>query len=139
MLFGFEWDTTNGWTLAVSILPIALGYHVAHYLPGFLVDAQYALAALSDPFARGDDWLGLQPFYVTTGFFNTQSGVRAIWLAQAGAVVLGHVLGILLAHRIALGHHATPKRAILAQLPLALFMIGYTFFGLWLLASPRGA
>ena len=124
---------------AVSILPIALGYHVAHYLPGFLVDAQYALAALSDPFARGDDWLGLQPFYVTTGFFNTQSGVRAIWLAQAGAVVLGHVLGILLAHRIALGHHATPKRAILAQLPLALFMIGYTFFGLWLLASPRGA
>ncbi|MEC7259192.1 MAG: hypothetical protein VXW58_15385, partial [Pseudomonadota bacterium] len=124
---------------AVSILPIALGYHVAHYLPGFLVDAQYALAALSDPFARGDDWLGLQPFYVTTGFFNTQSGVRAIWLAQAGAVVLGHVLGILLAHRIALTHHATPKRAILAQLPLALFMIAYTFFGLWLLASPRGA
>ncbi|TQS73619.1 ectoine/hydroxyectoine ABC transporter permease subunit EhuD [Rhodobacteraceae bacterium] len=24
MLFGFEWDTTNGWTLAVSILPILL-------------------------------------------------------------------------------------------------------------------
>jgi len=27
---------------------------------------------------------------------------------------------------------------VLAQAPLAAFMIAYTFFGLWLLASPRG-
>ena len=33
----------------VSIVPIAFGYHFAHYLPSFLVDAQYALKALSDP------------------------------------------------------------------------------------------
>jgi hypothetical protein len=126
-------------TFAPSILPIAVGYHIGHYLPTFLVDAQYALAAASDPLARGDDLLGLGTFYVTTGFFNTQATVKVIWLSQAGAVVIGHVLAILLAHGLALRLYRDPKRALLSQLPLALFMVAYTFFGLWLLASPRGA
>ena len=30
-----------------------------------------ALAAASDPFATGADYLGLGTYYVTTGFFNT--------------------------------------------------------------------
>lgn len=124
--------------LAPSILPIALGYHVGHYLPTFLVDIQYSLAAASDPLARGDDILGLGTFYVTTGFFNTQATVRVIWLAQAGAVVIGHVIAILLAHALAL-HLYGPQAATRSQIPLAAFMVLYTFFGLWLLASPRGA
>ncbi len=123
---------------APSILPIALGYHIAHYLPSFLVDAQYARIAATDPLARGWDLLGLGEVYVTTGFFNTQGSVRVIWLSQAGAVVIGHILAILLAHGIALRHFDTPRRALLSQLPLAVFMVGYTVFGLWLLASPRG-
>ncbi len=124
--------------LAPSILPIALGYHLGHYLTAFLVDAQYALAAVSDPLGRGDDLLGLGRFYVTTGFFNTQDSVRAIWLAQAGAVVAGHVLAVLVAHGLALRLHPDPRRAALSQAPLAVFMVLYTLFGLWLLASPRG-
>ncbi len=125
-------------TLAPSILPIALGYHVGHYLTAFLVDAQYALAAASDPLGRGDDLLGLGRFYVTTGFFNTRDSARAIWLAQAGAVVAGHVLAVLAAHGLALRLHPEPRRAALSQAPLAVFMVLYTLFGLWLLASPRG-
>jgi hypothetical protein len=124
---------------APSILPIALGYHIGHYLPTFLVDSQYTLAAYSDPLGRGDDLLGLGTFYVTTGFFNTQATVRAIWLTQAGAVVVGHVLAILLAHAIAVRLYEESRKAVLSQAPLAVFMVFYTFFGLWLLASPRGA
>ena len=123
---------------APSILPIALGYHVAHYLTSFMVDGQYALKAASDPRASGADLLGLGQFYVTTGFFNTQATVRVIWLTQAGAVVIGHVIAILLAHALALQAFGTPRRAALSQAPLALFMVLYTFFGLWLLAAPRG-
>ena len=126
---------------APSVMPIALGYHIAHYLPSFLVDGQYALAALNDPLARGDDLLGLGTFYVTTGFFNTRDTVQAIWLGQAGAVVAGHVLAVGLAQALAQRHLAralAPGRAALLHAPLALFMIGYTIFGLWLLASPRG-
>ena len=42
----------------LPLVPIACGYHFAHYLPVFLVDAQYAIRAASDPLARGWDLLG---------------------------------------------------------------------------------
>lgn len=125
--------------LALSLLPIAFAYHIAHYLTAFLVNGQHTLAAISDPLAIGADLLGLQPFYVTTGFFNQLETVRLIWLTQAGAVVLGHVWSVLLAHRIALDLFPDHRRAALATLPLSLFMIGYTMLGLWLLATPKGA
>jgi hypothetical protein len=118
--------------LALSILPIALVYHVAHYLPSFLVDIQYTAAALAD-------LLGLGHVHVTTGFFNRLDTVRVLWLTQAGLVVLGHVWSVLLAHRIALDLFGGGRRATMATLPLSLFMIAYTFLGLWLLASPKGA
>ena len=76
---------------------------------------------------------------MTTGFFNTQDSVRAIFLTQAGAVVAGHMLSIVLAHAIAVRQFPTRRRAVLSQLPVAAFMVAYTLFGLWLLASPRGA
>lgn len=125
--------------LALSLLPIACGYHIAHYLTAFLVSGQYTLAALSDPWATGADWLGIAPFYVTTGFFNHMDSVRVIWLTQAGAVVVGHVWSVLLAHRMALDLFPEGRKAVLATAPLSAFMIGYTFLGLWLLAAPRGA
>ncbi len=125
--------------LALSLLPIALVYHIAHYLPSFLVGIQYTLAALTDPLNTGADLLGLGEFRVTTGFFNRLDTVRPIWLTQAGLVVFGHVWSVLLAHRIGLDLFGTGRRAAWATLPLSLFMIAYTFLGLWLLAAPRGA
>ncbi|MEO0995519.1 MAG: hypothetical protein AAFX62_17170, partial [Pseudomonadota bacterium] len=125
--------------LAISMLPIALVYHIAHYLPSFLVGIQYTLAALTDPLNTGADLLRLGEFRVTTGFFNRLDTVRPIWLTQAGLVVLGHVWSVMLAHRIALDLFGKGRQAAWATLPLSLFMIGYTFLGLWLLAAPRGA
>lgn len=123
---------------APSILPIALAYHVAHYLTSFMVDGQYLLKLLNDPMGRGANLVGFGEFYVTTGFFNTPGTVKAIWLTQAGAVVVGHVVAILLAHAMAMRDQKSTRRAVLGQAPLAAFMVAYTFFGLWLLASPRG-
>ncbi|MEL6648710.1 MAG: hypothetical protein AAFQ05_13655 [Pseudomonadota bacterium] len=123
---------------APSILPIAIAYHVAHYLTSFMVDGQYFLKVLNDPMGRGAEVLGFGDFYVTTGFFNTPATVKAIWLTQAGAVVVGHVVAILMAHALAMRDQNNTRRAVLGQAPLAAFMVAYTFFGLWLLASPRG-
>lgn len=124
---------------APTLLPIALGYHVAHYLPVMLVEGQYLLLMLTDPGGTGADLLGLGGMQVSTGFLNTRDTVRAIWLGQAGAVVYGHVVAILMAHVAALDLFGSGRRAVLSQIPLALFMVLYTLFGLWLLASPRGA
>lgn len=125
-------------TYAPTLLPIALGYHIAHYLTAFLVEAQYLWKWLDDPMGQGWHWLGQEAFQVTTGFFNRQDSVEVIFLTQAGAVVLGHVVAILMAHAIALRATGSHRVAVLGQLPLALFMIAYTFLGLWLLATPRG-
>jgi hypothetical protein len=125
--------------LSVATLPIALAYHAAHFLTSFMVNIQYTVAALTDPLQNGRDLLGLGTFYVTTGFFNTQSSVKAIWLTQAGIVVTGHVVSILLSHRIALVLWPRSRAAAVSQAPLALFMVLYTLLGLWLLAAPRGA
>ena len=54
-------------------------------------------------------------------------------------MVIGHIMAIILAHAIAVREFGTARRAVLSQIPLATFMVLYTFFGLWLLASPRGA
>ena len=83
--------------------------------------------------------LGIEPFQVTTGFFNRIDTVRLIWLSQAGAVVLGHVWSILLSHAIGLRLFDNRRDAVWATLPLSVFMVGYTFLGLWLLAAAKGA
>lgn len=124
---------------SLSVLPIALGYHFAHFLPDFLVNSQYLMASLSDPLTTGADLLGLGTFYVTTGFFYHQETVRTILLTQCAAIVLGHMIAVLVAHAIALDIYRSNKAAILSQIPMAIFMASYTFLSLWLLASPRGA
>lgn len=130
---------TSFMQLSASILPIAIAYHFAHFLTAFLVNYQYAINATSDPLSNGSDLLGLGRYYVTTGFLNTPSTVKVIWLTQAAAVVIGHVLSVILAHSIAVRLWKNTNRALVSQVPLALFMILYTLLGLWLLAAPRGA
>lgn len=125
--------------MALTLLPIALGYHIAHFLPAFLVNIQYVLVAISDPLASGADYLGLGEFYVSTGFFNRTDTVQVIYFLQAGAVVLGHVVAILLSHGTAVQSFDDGPSAFKSQLPMVLLMIAYTFLGLWLLATPRGA
>jgi len=124
--------------LSVSMLPIAFAYHLAHFLITFLVNGQYLIASSSDPLSNGSDLLGIGTFYVTTGFLNTHHSVEFLWLLQAGIVVLGHLLSVIMAHGIAVRLFESNRRAVLSQLPLAVFMILYTFLGLWLLASPKG-
>jgi len=125
--------------LAPTVLPIAVAYHFAHYLTTTLVNIQYVRAAMTDPLGRGADYLNLGAVYVTTGFLNTKDSVELIFQSQAGAVVTGHVLSVILAHGVATRLFGNRKQAAISQIPLALFMLAYTFLGLWLLAAPKGA
>jgi hypothetical protein len=120
----------------LSIVPIAFGYHFAHYLPVFLVDAQYALRALSDPFGRGWDLLGTADLYVMTGFLSEATSVYRIWHTQVAIIVAAHVAAVYLAHVLALRLTAGPRAAARSQAPVLALMIGYTLLGLWLLATP---
>lgn len=126
-------------TFAISILPIALGYHFSHYLVSFMVQIQYVMIALGDPIGRGANLFGLSGLRVTTGFLNTADTVKVIWLTQAFSVVFSHVLSVLMAHHLASKFCRSNKDMLLLQIGLSVLMIFYTIFGLWLLAAPRGA
>ena len=120
----------------VSIVPIAFGYHFAHYLPSFLVDAQYALKALSDPLGRGWNLVGASDFHVTASFLTHHASVELIWYAQTSAIVAAHVAAVVVLHGLAGEKESGRMTAIRSEIPLTVLMIGYTLFGLWLLSTP---
>jgi hypothetical protein len=120
----------------LAILPISQGYHFAHYLTAFLVNAQYAAVALGDPLERDWDLLGLGHPHITVSFLSNYDSVSIIWKLQAAGVVVGHILAVSLAHLVAVARFGSTRAAMASQLPLAILMVAYTLFGLWLLATP---
>ncbi len=117
-----------------ALVPIAFGYHLAHHLPEFLVDVQYALQALNDPLGLGWDPLGIGGWHVTASFLNNSHDVRLIWHVQVATIVVAHVVAVVVGHVVAV--RRTERRLAIVQAPMTLLMVGYTTFGLWLLAAP---
>jgi hypothetical protein len=115
-----------------SLLPIVLGYVVAHYVTLLIVEGQRTAINFSDPLGRGWNVFGSAEMGVNSAIFNYPT---AIALVQLGAIVGGHVLGIVCAHEKAVAL-LPPDRALRGQWPLLLVMVGYTCAGLVLLFSP---
>jgi hypothetical protein len=115
---------------AHSVVPIALGYLVAHYWSLLVIEGQNALVKLSDPLGTGADLLGLAGRAPDT----TLAQPTLVATVQVVAIVVGHVLGVVLAHDRAV-RLFDRRRAVLGQLPLLVLMIGYTCGGLFLLFS----
>ncbi len=114
--------------LAPSLIPIAVGYLIAHYFTLLLFGGQQAVKLWSDPLATQADYLGTRDWVIDYQIL----GDTAQAVIRAGAVVLGHVLGVLAAHDKAV--ELLPKRrALTGQLPLLLLMVFYTVGGLTLL------
>lgn len=122
--------------LVWSIIPISLAYHFSHYLTALVINGQYALAALSDPLMSGADLFGTAGMHVQAGLFMGADSAWLVWNLQAAAIVGGHLLAVLVAHVIAFRIHGDAAVAARSQAPLALLMVLYTVFGLWLLSSP---
>jgi hypothetical protein len=101
-----------------------------------MVNGQYAVLALNDPFALGWNLLGLAGRHVVVSFLADFDSVAVIWKLQAAAVVGGHILALAIAHMIAVERYGATRAAFISQIPLAVLMVGYTLFGLWLLAAP---
>jgi hypothetical protein len=120
--------------VGAGLLPIALGYLVAHYLTYILINGQGILIAISDPFQKGWDLFGTA-FFAPTGAWLPPG---LVWTVQLAAVVGGHMLGAWGGHVVAaanapqgLGAQALRRR----QIPLAIVMVGLTTLTLWSLGQ----
>jgi hypothetical protein len=118
--------------LAGSLVPIVLGYAVAHYATLLVIEGQRTAIHFSDPLGRGWNVFGSANMGVNSGIYNH---LTAIAVLQLGAIVLGHVLGIVAAHEKCLSL-LRPDAAQRGQWPLLAVMVAYTCAGLVLLFSP---
>ncbi|QNN53602.1 hypothetical protein [Nocardioides mesophilus] len=114
---------------AHSIVPIIVGYIVAHYLSYFVEVGQQTLVQLSDPMGRGKNLLGTGGWQVSYWLSNHPTLLAVV---KVLSVVTGHVLGVIAAHDRAI--RLLPRRhQLTGQLPLLLVMVAYTVGGLYLL------
>jgi hypothetical protein len=111
-----------------SLIPIALGYAIAHYFSLLIFDGQNFIALASDPFARGWDLFGTIDNSVDYRLVST----RTIAYVQVASIVVGHVCGVIAAHDRAV-ELFPPRQAVRSQYPLLAVMILYTVGGLLLL------
>jgi hypothetical protein len=116
--------------VAPTLVPIAAVYFAAHYFAYLLIAGQYTLSVVVDPFAQGWDPAGLGEYGIWRGIVPA----ALVWWVQVLVIVWGHVAAVFAAHRLAL-RGATAARALIAQAPLVLLMVGYTVAGLWVLAQ----
>jgi hypothetical protein len=117
---------------AHTLIPIALAYLVAHYFSLFVFQEQAQFTfLLSDPLGTG-----------TTDLFGTASSgidfqvlsANAIWYSQVAALVIGHVVGLTLAHDRATAYWGDYRQAARSQYWMLAVMVAFTCFGLYLLS-----
>src|SRR5205085_7928504 len=79
---------------AHSLIPIAFAYALAHYFSLLVFQGQAMGYLISDPLGKGSDLFGTAGSGID---YNAISG-DTIWYVQVGALVCGHVAGLVLAH-----------------------------------------
>lgn len=116
---------------AHALVPIAVGYHVAHYFTLFVFQSQDLVRLASDPFGTGADYFGTADHRID---FQAVSP-NAIWAVQVCAIVGAHVLGLVLAHDKALRLFRQHRQAVRSQYAMLALMVLLTVSGLWFLSE----
>ncbi|WP_088289909.1 hypothetical protein [Kineosporia sp. A_224] len=123
--------------LLPSLLPIAYGYLLAHYLQYVVVNGQLLLPLLGNP-VGSDTWPLSLPYpfnddyVVSTALLPT----AVVWYVQIVVIVVAHVVAVVLAHRHLGRAASTVALARRSEWPWLAAMVGYTMLSLWLLAQP---
>ena len=116
---------------AHTLIPIAFAYALAHYFSLLVFQGQAAGYLISDPLGNGANILGTANAQIN---YNVISN-SGIWYVQVGALLLGHVCGLILAHDRALAVYQRVRDAARSQYWMLVVMVGFTSLGLWLLSA----
>lgn len=113
----------------LPLVPIAAAYLIAHYFTLFLIQGQFIVTLISDPFGKGWDLFGTADFAPNLAIVSPET----TWYVQVAALVVGHVAGLAIAHDRAVVVFQGRRTALEAQLPMLALMVLYTLGGMWLL------
>jgi hypothetical protein len=116
---------------AHTLIPIAAGYLVAHYFSLLAYNGQDLWRLASDPLGHGSDLFGSAQRNIDYGVITA----TGIWYVQVGALVVGHVAALVLAHDRALELYGSARAATRSQVVMLILMVAFTCLGLWLLSA----
>lgn len=109
---------------APSLVPIALGYLIAHYFSFMIFVGQGLPHVLAHP--MGDAGPPAIDYFMSS---------KAIWWVQVAALLVGHVAGLASAHDKAISVWGKARAAVQSQTWMLVVMVGFTSLGLWLLSQ----
>lgn len=113
---------------AASLIPISIGYGVAHYFSLLIGDGQKVLQLASNPLGNGTDYFGTAGWKINYALLVP--GMVA--LVQVAAIVIGHIVGVVSAHDTA-ARVLPPDARQRGQFPMIALMVGLTCLGVYLL------
>ena len=116
----------------LTLVPIAVAYHLAHYFSLLVTAGQFMIPLVSDPFGFGWNLFGTAGYKVDLGAVSPY----VFWYGAVILIVSGHVIAVVLAHVAALRLFGSARAAAASQLPMVALMVAYTMLSLWILAQP---
>ncbi|HEY8302266.1 MAG TPA: hypothetical protein VIG48_10230 [Jatrophihabitans sp.] len=122
--------------LLPSLVPIAFGYLLAHYLQYVLINGQLLLPLLGAPGGTGTNLHLPYPFNDSYEVNTTFLPNSFYWYVDVLVIVGVHILAVVLAHRSLARVSSTERTARRAEYPWIVAMVAYTALSLWLLAQP---
>nr|WP_108872139.1 hypothetical protein [Tessaracoccus timonensis] len=114
--------------LSPGLVPLIVGYCLAHYGTYLYLEGQRTAIRFNDPLGTGQNWFGFAEAGPNVDLFAFPTFVA--WF-QVLLIVGGHVLGVVVTHDIALRRPA--GKVMMRQLPLLLVMVMFTVGGLLLM------
>lgn len=114
--------------LLPSLVPIAYGYLIAHYLQYVLINGQLLIPLASNPgFGEGKTDYVVREGFLPSSFY---------WYVSVVVIVVVHVVAVVIAHRLLVSRAVDERRAVRSEWPWLVAMVGYTAFSLFLIAQP---
>lgn len=117
---------------ALTLVPIAIGYHVAHNFSYLVVQGQMMWGLASDPLGLGWNLFGTSGYQPAIGVLEA----RTVWYIAVISIVVGHLVSLYLAHVIALELFVDRWLAVRALCSMTVLMVAYTGVSLSILAEP---
>ena len=112
---------TTARMFALTILPIAAAYEVAHNYPFVIGNIARVLSLAGEP-------LGVILEIAPLAWLS----LSAFWASQVVLIVGGHVVAVVAVHIVSTNRRAPPRVLV----PLSLLMVGYTLVSLWIISRP---
>jgi hypothetical protein len=97
----------------------------------FIAESQKLVVLVSDPFGYGWNLFGTSAMKTASLF-----SIETVWALQVVMIMIGHIFGIYVSHKLAYMMFKDRKTSLKSQVPMITMMVLVSILSLWLIAQP---